>query len=837
LGRAGLGFGRVGRTGVGRQRLGRPGLGGAGLGEQRLGRPRVGVRQVGGAGLGLAHRGVTDRVTRTGRRGLTPAAGAARAWLGDPILRRVAPVLVLGLVSAAAVSVLLPGRESVFDPHLLAGPWLWPGLVVLVCAGELIAVRLRHGEAVEELSLYEAAVIVVVLLLPPVDALAAAATGLLLASVLQRRPLVKAVFNLGSYTASAAAMIAVVHLVGGTPGHSTPRVVAAVLLGTTVFTAINLCCLAQILAVVDESSPWQIIRSEARLSAYIAVGTVATGLPTAQLALHAPELVPFMAMPALAVTYAYRAAAQEIDTRARSAVLLQLSHALAERDDVVRRFLLLFREAFGADRAVVVLDRAELALSVDAGCGEEVRTGPVPPVLTRLVGLVAPMLVKDGLPVDVRQLLVVPLESGGRRFGVVALVMRRHTGGLAQRRGRRRLSAGDLAVVAPLASALAAAMRGAEHLDRLVEETSKLHAVVDQSTEGILMVDGDGVVQMWSRALAELTGITAAAASGVRLTELFDIPDPGERGLLLPVTAEQPVAAAVLTIRRPDGELRRLRLAHSAAFDGGTLVRDVVVVSDLTREARTERLKSDFIATVSHELRTPLTPIIGYVDLLRTRGDRMTPQKRRDSLDLIADRAGHLLRLVEDLLLASRISEAGGDLTMHVSPGVHDLAALVRQVTGDLGSSRLVVDLPDGPVRTRCDEGRTRQVVANLVGNALKYSPESAEVLVDLAVDGDHVRVRVTDHGQGIPADQLTKVFEKFHRVEDPMTMSTSGTGLGLFISRRLAQAMDGDIAVTSALNVGSVFTLTLLHADAKDGSVSADGQVDTATRQVHAVR
>jgi PAS domain S-box-containing protein len=780
---------------------------------------------------------MTDSVTRTGRRGPTPAAGAVRAWLGDPILRRVVPVLLLGLVAAVAVDVLLPGRESVFDAQRLAGPWLWPGLVVLTCAGELVAVRLRHGEAVEELSLYEAAVIVVVLLLPPVDALAAAVTGLVAASVIQRRPVVKAAFNLGSYTASAAGMIVVVHLVGGTPGSSTPGVVAAVLLGTTAFTAINLCCLAQILAVVGDSSPWEIVRSEVRLSAYIAVGTVATGLPTAELALHSPVLLPFMAMPALAITYAYRAAAQEADARARSGVLLRLSHALAERDDVVRRFLVLFREAFDADRAVVVLDRAALALSVDAADPDEVRGGPVPQLLAPPVGAGAPALVADGLPADIRQLLVVPLESGGRRFGSVALVIRRRAGGLAQRRGQRRLSTGDLAVVAPLVGSLAAAMRGAEHLDRLVEETSKLHAVVDQSTEGILMVDGDGVVQMWSRALAELTGISAADATGGRLTELFDVPDPGERGLVLPVTADRPVAAAVLTIRRPDGESRRLRLAHSAAFDGETLVRDVVVVGDLTREARTERLKSDFIATVSHELRTPLTPIIGYIDLLRTRGERMTPQKRRDSLDLIADRAGHLLRLVEDLLLASRISEAGGDLTMHLSPGVYDLAALVRQVVGDLGSPRLRLDVRDGPVPTHCDEGRALQVLTNLVGNALKYSPESAEVLVDLRRDGDLVHVRVADHGRGIPADQLTKVFEKFHRVEDPMTMSTSGTGLGLFISRRLAQAMGGDIAVTSTLDVGSVFTLTLSLADAQDRSVSADGQDDTATRQVRAVR
>jgi signal transduction histidine kinase len=279
-----------------------------------------------------------------------------------------------------------------------------------------------------------------------------------------------------------------------------------------------------------------------------------------------------------------------------------------------------------------------------------------------------------------------------------------------------------------------------------------------------------------------------------------------------------------------------------------------VVVSDLTREHRAERLKSDFIATVSHELRTPLTPIVGYVDLLRTRGDRMTPQKRRDVLDLMADRAAHMSRLVEDLLLASRVDGPQGDMTLNVHPGIHDLTTIVRQVVDDLGSPRLVTELPDGPALVGCDDGRALQVVANLVGNALKYSPEEAQVHVTLRLDGDHARVEVADHGRGIPADQLTKVFEKFHRVEDPMTMSTSGTGLGLFIARRLARAMGGDIAVTSTLNVGSVFTFVLRRAaasgagpattgdgngegSAKDRSVPDDGKADPAVHQAHAAR
>jgi PAS domain S-box-containing protein len=735
-----------------------------------------------------------------------------RAHLRDPILRRVVGVALLGAALAGIVAFGLAGSSGVLRGLGVPTAALLPGLTVLSCLAEMTVVRLRHGAAVEELSLYEAALIIDVLLLPPRDALIAAAAGLVLASALQRRPAVKAVFNLGTYTAATSVLILSVHLIGGTPGALTLGVLAGVVVGTIAFTGVNLCCLAQILGVINELPPWRIVRSEARLSAYMAVGTMATGLTTAVTALHSPLLLPFMAMPALAVTYAYRAAAREADERARSACLLQLSHALAERDDVVRQFLVLVREAFGADLAVVVLEKDNLALSVEGADPTSLSEGPVPPHLAALGPIDGPVHLAENLPGGLRRLVAVPVQGGGSRFGTAAFATRD--------RNRGWMTTGDVTLLASLASALAVAMRGAEHLDRLVAETSKLQAVVEQSAEGIMVIDGEGRIQVWSRALAEITGVDAAEATGRPVAEVMDVPVDEERRLLMPVSVEEPKTVAELTTRRRDGEQRRLRFAHSAIFAAGTLVRDVVVISDLTREYRTERLKSDFIAMVSHELRTPLTPIIGYVDLLRSRGDRMTPQKRLDAINLIGDRAGHLSRLVEDLLLASRFGDNPDDISLQVSAEVHDICALTTQAARDLGSERVVLDLPPGPVLVHCDSGRALQVLANLVGNGLKYSAEDTEVAVGMRLDGTRVHVDVRDHGRGIPADQLDKVFDKFHRVEDPMTMSTSGTGLGLFIARRLARAMGGDVGVVSTLNSGSVFTLSLT----RDGGEPSPG-------------
>ncbi|GAB1640775.1 ATP-binding protein [Krasilnikovia sp. MM14-A1259] len=731
-------------------------------------------------------------------------AAALAARVRDPILWRVAAVAGLGAILAAVV-VACAGDRAVLTGIRVPTAVLLPGLAVLTCLAEVTVVRLRHGEAVEELSLYEAALVIDVLLLPPREALVAAAAGLVAASAWQRRPPVKAAFNVGTYTAAVSVLILIVHLAGGTPGTVTPRVLVAVVAGTFAFTAVNLCCLAQVLGLINGVSPWAVVRSEARLSAYMALGTVATGLITTVVALHAPLLLPFMAMPALAVTYAYRAAAREADERARSACLLRLSYALAEREDVVRQFLLLVREAFDAEHAVIVLRDDDLrdddpALSVTAEEPGVVHRGPVPSWLADARDAAGPVLLTESPASGLRQVVIVPVEAGGRRFGTAAFAPR----------GRSRLSTGDVTLLASLANALAVALRGAEHLGRLVEETSKLQAVVEQSAEGIMVVGVDASVQMWNPALEALTRVPAAEALGRPVADLFDVAADAEQGSLMPVSPGQPRAAAELTIRRPDGEQRRIRMAHSATYAQGELTRDVIVLSDLTREYRTERLKSDFIAMVSHELRTPLTPIVGYVDLLRKRGDRMTPQKRADALELVGDRAAHLSRLVEDLLLASRFGDGADDIALDVSASGHDLRTIVAQVVQDLGSPRVVVTSPDVAAPVYCDSGRTLQVLANLIGNGLKYSAPDAAVEVTVRRTGDAVLVDVRDHGRGIPADSLERVFEKFYRVEDPMTMSTSGTGIGLFLARRLARAMGGDVTVVSTMHVGSVFTLAL---------------------------
>ena len=742
-------------------------------------------------------------------------------------LRRLVFLVVgLGLVLQVGARVLLDGAGPVVTHEgvLLDLPpvVLVVGLLLMAAAGDLASVPVRRGEVTEELTLYESAVVVAVLLLPAQDALWVPVAALALTAVVQRRAPLKAVFNVANHAAATALLVLVVHLVSG-PDHGLDlQTVGALLVGLLVFSSAILLALSQVLRLLGEEDARQILSDGARLSVLTATGTIAMAGGAVVAGATAPALLPFSLVPAVALVYAFRATAQSSEQRQRSVRFLALSHVLAGRvdpDELLPEFLAQCRQAFGAEVAMALVEPgviprhgAGLTALDERGSGASRRQASTEDRRLLVGGGGAPgeaRVLSGPLPHGWTQAIVAPLEADGQPLGYLLLGSRERT---------RPLGPAELTLLTPLASALAVALRGAAHLRRLTEETSKLQAVVDQSSDGILVLDGAGAVQLWSPAIAALAGRSEDEAVGRPLGEVMRTTgtdgascDPFAAGRDL-ITAAEPQATVELTLLRPDGERRVIRCAHAGVHSRGVLVRDVVIVHDITRERQVERLKADFIATVSHELRTPVTPIKGYADLLRRRGDAMTPERRNECLDVISDRCDHLVRLVEDLLLASRISATEGSAAAQVSLATADLAALVRRASGDFGvdGARLRLSLPDGPVVVHCDPLRVIQVLGNLLGNALKYSAPGTPVDVRLSATATLAQVQVTDVGRGIPADQLERVFEKFHRVEDPMRMTTGGTGLGLYIARQLADAMDGRLSCTSTLGVGSTFTLQL---------------------------
>src|SRR6476619_5127342 len=231
----------------------------------------------------------------------------------------------------------------------------------------------------------------------------------------------------------------------------------------------------------------------------------------------------------------------------------------------------------------------------------------------------------------------------------------------------------------------------------------------------------------------------------------------------------------------------------------------------MTEEHAVEQLKSDFVSTVSHELRTPLAAIYGAALTLQRDDVSLEDSQRSGLLDVISSEADRLARIVNDILWASRLDSG----QMGIAIEKCDAEAITTQVATALrahlpvGISLDVDAEPDLPA-VAADPDKLRQVLTNLVDNAIKYSPDGGHVYVLVKRSGNRIRFRVQDEGLGVPPTEQARIFEKFFRLDPQLTRGVGGTGLGLYICRELVQRMHGRIGVSSDGRTGSSFWVEL---------------------------
>jgi PAS domain S-box-containing protein len=392
--------------------------------------------------------------------------------------------------------------------------------------------------------------------------------------------------------------------------------------------------------------------------------------------------------------------------------------------------------------------------------------------------------------------IVAPLIARGRTLGTIQL------GTIDP---QPRFTGADVDLAVELARRASLALDNAR-LYREAQGRAHAASALEFVDDGVFLLDGDDVIRLWNPAAAQTFRVKPARAIGRPVRELIRDWSTVQDRIRV---AEEPSSGSGRAQTVPvdvHGEERWLSIS-AVRFPGGT----VYAFRDLTEERAVDQLKSDFVATVSHELRTPLAAIYGAALTLKRDDVRLEDSQREGLLDVVASEADRLARIVNDILWASRLDSG----QMGVSIESCDAAKLANQVVNAVRAHapdriELVVDAPGGLPAVAADPDKLRQVLTNLVDNAVKYSPDGGRVLVEVSHTGQRIRFRVEDRGLGIPPSEQTRIFEKFFRLDPGMTRGVGGTGLGLYICRELVYRMHGRIWVSSDGRSGSTFTVEL---------------------------
>lgn len=349
-------------------------------------------------------------------------------------------------------------------------------------------------------------------------------------------------------------------------------------------------------------------------------------------------------------------------------------------------------------------------------------------------------------------------------------------------------------------------------LSGIAESRRELEAMIDSMQDAVIAVDAAGRIQWTNQRMQKLIP-GAAFSSAVRVGHALvqTIRDPEVLECVRIALDERALSERRSTTLFPG---RIFEVSASPMPGGGA----VAVLHDITRIEQVERTQREFVANVSHELRTPLTSITGYVETLLDHEDGLSPQAR-EFLTTIHKNATRMNRLTEDLLVMARVESSEQELHPSRIPADSLIRDAVEAMSGMVQDEEAVLEIGE---TTKCDvfadQDSIVQVLSNLIENAIKYGKSRAEersrVIVSAHAGPEMVEFRVKDFGQGIASEHLSRIFERFYRVDKARSRESGGTGLGLAIARHVVQTQGGTIWAESEMNSGSAFLFTLPRAE-----------------------
>ena len=372
----------------------------------------------------------------------------------------------------------------------------------------------------------------------------------------------------------------------------------------------------------------------------------------------------------------------------------------------------------------------------------------------------------------------------------------------------------------------AIAVNNARLYEQINKEKQRLDAILEQSADGVMILDSNLQITVFNKALSLMTGWSATEAIGHQHDEVIrwdslktdtDLNAALANGWPLPGAAHLYVEG---TLQRRESGIHQseqpsvsLGITYAPMLsDTGQMTDIIANVRDLTRYREEQALQKTFISVVGHELKTPVSIIKGYAGTLLRQDAQWSPEILIESLHVIEEEADNLTGLIDNLLEASRLQ--AGTFSLEISEEVllsKMATSTARRFEPQTDKHTFALDFPPDFPMIYGDERRLTQVLNNLVTNAIKYSPDGGEIAIWGEVHSEHVTVSVQDEGIGIPAHQQSRIFQKFSRLDNALSRKTEGTGLGLYLSKAIVEAHNGRIwFAANSDGPGTTFTFSL---------------------------
>jgi two-component system phosphate regulon sensor histidine kinase PhoR len=346
-----------------------------------------------------------------------------------------------------------------------------------------------------------------------------------------------------------------------------------------------------------------------------------------------------------------------------------------------------------------------------------------------------------------------------------------------------------------------------EKIDLTTQQNSKLEAILTSMMEGVVAIDNSERIIIMNSAAAKLMSVDVNNSHGKKIYEVIRNAD--FLRFLNKIVDSGKMCEEEIVFH--DNNILRYMQSHGVVIknDKNDVIGILIVLNDVTNLHRLEEIRRDFVANVSHELKTPITSIKGFVESLQD-GAIDEPADAQRFLDIIARHADRLNNIIDDLLALSHIEQVGGaGIQMEIADVALMLENAVNSCEYKLSEKNIKAVISCSPeLKAVINSPLIEQAVINLIDNAVKYSDSGTVVTVSAMIEIDELIIKVADHGTGIPADALGRVFERFYRVDKGRSRKLGGTGLGLAIVKHILQTHGGHADVESIVGEGSVFSL-----------------------------